>query len=77
MKEGKYYQAARCIKSTIMTKVIDYFLLIDSFEQQFVVIKVMFQSPRLKYHKQTIGIDQSLSKNAIYKHKYLENIKNI
>ena len=34
----------------------------------------MLKSPRLKYHVQTIGIDQSLSNNAIYKHKYLENI---
>ena len=26
MKEGKYDQAAKCIKSKIMTKVIDYVL---------------------------------------------------
>ena len=31
MKEGKYDQAARCIKSSIMTKVIDYVLLFDTF----------------------------------------------
>ena len=37
----------------------------------------MLQSPRLKYHVQTIGIDQSLSNNAIYEHKYLENIKTL
>ena len=76
MKEGKYEQAARCIKSRIMTKVIDYVLSIDKFEQQCVVLKGMVQSPRLKYHVQTIGIDQSLSNDALYEHKCLENIKN-
>ena len=35
----------------------------------------MLQSPRLKYHVQTIGIDSSLSNNAIYEHKCIENIK--
>ena len=68
MKEGKSDQAAR-------TKVIDYILSIDTFEQQCVVLKVMFQSPRLKYNVQTIGIHPSLSNNAIYEHKCLENIK--
>ena len=48
-KDGKTDQAARCIKSSIMTKVIDYVLLIDTFEQQYVVIKGMLQSPRMKY----------------------------
>ena len=77
MKEGKSYQAARCIKSRIMTKVIDYVLSIDTFEQQCVVLKGMLQSPRLKYHVQTIGIDPSLSNNTIYEHKFLENIKKL
>ena len=77
MKEGKSDQAARCIKSRIMTKVIDSVLSIDTSEQQCVVLKSMLQSPRLKDHVHTIGIDQSLSKNAIYEHKCLENIKNI
>ena len=56
---GKTAQASRCIKSSIMTKVIDYVLLIDTFEQQCVVFKGVSQSPRLKYHVKTIGIDQS------------------
>ena len=77
MKEGKFYQAARCIKSRIMTKVIDYFISIDTFEQQYVVIKGMLQSPRLKYHVQIIHINLSLSNNAIYEHKCLDSIKNI
>ena len=50
MKECKPYQAARCIKLRIMTKVIDYVLSIDTFEQQCVDIKGMLQSPRLKDH---------------------------
>ena len=75
MKEGKSDQAARCIKSRIMTKVIDSVLSIDTFEQQCVVLKGMLQSPRLKYHVQTIGIDSSLSNNAIYEHKFIETSK--
>ena len=74
MRKGKSDQAARCIKSKIMTKVIDYVLSIDTFEQQCVVLIGMFQPPLLKYHVLTVGIDPSLSKNAIYGHKYLENI---
>ena len=77
MKDGKTDQAARCIKSRIMTKVIDYVLSIDTFEQQCVVLKGMLQSPRLKYHVHTIGIHPSLSNNAIYEHKCLENIKKL
>ena len=58
MKEVKTNQAARCIKSRIMTKVIDSVLSIDTFEQKCVMLKGMLQSPRLKDHVQTIGIDQ-------------------
>ena len=57
-----------------MTKVIDYVILIDTFEQQCVVIKGMLQSPRLQDHLQTISIDQFLSNNTLYEHKCLENI---
>ena len=77
MKEVKSDQAARCIKSRIMTKVIDYVLSIDTFEQRCVVLKCMLQSPRLKYHVHTIGIHPSFSNNAIYEHKCLENIKKL
>ena len=41
------------------------------------MLKGMLQSPRLKYHVQTIYIDPSLSKNNIYEHKCLENIKKL
>ena len=39
-----------------MTKVIDSVISIDTFEQQFVVLKGMLQSLRLKYHVHTIGV---------------------
>ena len=58
MKEGKSDQATRFIKSRIMTKVIDYVLSIDTFEQKCVVLKGMLKSPQPKYHVQTIGIYQ-------------------
>ena len=77
MKGGKSAQATGCIKLGIMTKVIDYVLSIDTFEQQCVVLKGMLQSSRLKYHVKTIGIDQSLSNNSLYEHKCLENIKKL
>ena len=76
-KDGKTVQAARCIKSVVMTKLIYSVIYIDIFEQQCVVLKGMLQSPRLKYNVQTIGIEQFLSNNAIYEHKCLENIKKL
>ena len=76
LNEGKSDQADRCIKSRIMTKVIYYFLSIDKFEQQCIVLKGMLQSLQPKDHIQTIGIDQSLSNNAIYEQKCLEKSKN-
>ena len=77
MRERKSDQAARCNKSRIVNKVIDYVLSIDTFKQQCVVLKVMLKSPRLKDHIHTIGIHTSLSNNAIYEHECLENIKKI
>ena len=68
LKDGKTSQAARCIKLRIITKLIDYVLSIDTFEQQCVALKGMLQSPLLKYHVETIGIDQYLSNNALYEH---------
>ena len=75
-KDGKTAQAARCIKSSIVTKVIDYVLSIDTSEKKCVAIKGMLQSLHLKYHIHIIRIDQSLSNNAICENKCLENIKN-
>ena len=56
--DGKSFQAAKCVKSRITTKVIDYVLSIDTFEQQCVVLKGMLQSSRPKDHVKTFGIDQ-------------------
>ena len=58
MKEGKSEQFARCIKSRITNKVVDYILSINTFEKKCVVLKGMLQFPRLKDHLQTISIDQ-------------------
>ena len=55
--------------------MIDYVLLVDTFEQQCGVLRGMLQSPRLNYHVKTIGIDQSLSNNYLFEHKCLQNIK--
>ena len=44
---------------------------------QYVVIKDLLKSTRLKYPVKTIGIDQSLSNRASFKHKCLNNIKKI
>ena len=38
---SKYSQAAKCVKSRITTKVVDYILSVDTFEQQCNVIKGM------------------------------------
>ena len=64
--DGETAQAAKCVKSRIITKVIDSVLSIDTFEQHFCVIEGMLQSPRLKDHLKTIGIDQSLSNNDLF-----------
>ena len=40
LKEGKSDQAARCIRSRIMTKVIDSVLSIDKFEKNVSCLKV-------------------------------------
>ena len=56
--DGKTALAARCIKSRMATKVINSVILIDTFEQQCVVIKGMLKPLCLKYHVKTIGIDQ-------------------
>ena len=45
--DGKSAQVAKCVKSRIMTKVIDCVISIDIFEQQCVLLKGMLQSLRL------------------------------
>ena len=72
---GKSSPAAKCIKSRIVTKVIFSILSIDKFEQKYVFLKGMLQSQCLKYHMNTIVIDQSVSNGDYLKHKCLNNIK--
>ena len=75
--DGKSSQAARLVKSRIMTKVIDCVLSADTFEQQCIILKCVLQSPLLKYHMKTIGINQSLSNIALFEHKYPKNINKL
>ena len=62
-----------------MTNVIGSVISINTFEEQCFVIKGMLQSPRLKYHVKTTGIDQSLSNNSFFltqmSSKHQENIQ--
>ena len=64
--DGKYDQAAKCVKSRIITKIIDCVTSINTYEQQCVVLKGMLQSPHPKYHIKTIGIYQSLRNCALF-----------
>ena len=73
----KSAQAAKCVTSRTITKVIDCVISIDTFEQQCVVINGMSQSPRLKYHTKTIGIDQSLSNSALFEQKCIQSINKL
>ena len=54
---SKSTHAAQCVKSRILNKDVDSILYIDTFEQQFVVIKCMLQSPHLENHMKNIDID--------------------
>ena len=51
-------QADKCVKSRIMNRGVNFVIYINTFEQQYVVLEGMLQSPRLKYHMKTIGIYQ-------------------
>ena len=69
--------AAQCVKSCILNKSIDSFPSIDTFEQQCVVIKCVFQSSRLDDHMKTFGIDQSSFTRSSFEHICMKNIKKI
>ena len=75
--DNKYSHAAQCVKSSVLNKVIDYILSINTFEQQCVVIKCMLQSSRLEDHMKTIGIDQSSFIRSSFEHICMNNIKKI
>ena len=55
--------------------MVDTIIYIDSFEQKFVILKGLLQSELPKQHMVVIGVDQSLSNRALYKHRCLENIR--
>ena len=57
--------------------MIDYTLLIDTFEKQCGVLKVMLKSMHLRDNMNTIGIDQPLRNNDLYEHKCLKKSRNI
>ena len=50
---------------------------IKSFEQQFVIIKNLLQSEKLRRHMNTIGIDKSVINSALYEQIFLENMKKL
>ena len=74
--DSKSVQAAKCDKSIIIPKVINCALCIGKFEQKCVMLKGELQSPHIKYHIKTIGIDQSLSNSDIFEHRCLQNMIN-
>ena len=74
---GKFSQAAKCVKSRIMIEFVDSILSIETFEQQCSVLKGMLQSPCLKGRIKTIGIDQSVRNRDSFEHKCFNNIKKI
>ena len=75
--DNKSPQAAQCVKSRVLKKVIDSILSINTFEQQCVVIKCLLQSSRLENHMKTIGIDQTSFARSSFEHRCMNNIKKI
>ena len=75
--DGKTSHAAQCTKSRALTKMIDLIIEIEWSEQQCVIIKELLRSERPKQHMVTIGVNQSLSNNAMYEHICMENIKKL
>ena len=57
--------------------MVDCVLFIGKFEQQYIVLKGILQATSLKYHMNTIGIDQSLINSTIFEHRCLQNINKI
>ena len=76
-KDGKSAHSVKCTIFCVLNKVIDTIIEIDSFEKQCVILKGLLYSEQLKQHMVIIGVDQSLSNIALYKHICLENIKTL
>ena len=73
----KSTHAVQCVKSRVLNKAIYYILSIDTFEQQCVVIKFMFQSSCLEDRMNTIGIDRSSFTRSYFEHMCMNKIKKI
>ena len=56
--DDKSDRATQCVKPRDLNKVIDLIFEIDPFEHQYLIIKGLLQSERLKQHMVTIGVDQ-------------------
>ena len=74
---SKYPHTEQYVKSRILNKAIDPILYINTFEQQYVMIKCMLQSSRLEDHMKTIRIDQSSFTRSYFEHRCMDNIKKI
>ena len=68
---------AQCLKSRALTKVIYLIIDIESFEQQYFILKDLLQSDWMKQHIITIGIDKLLSNCEMYEHRCLVSIKKL
>ena len=75
--EGKSAHAAQCDKSRALTKVINLTVGIESFEEQYVILKGLSQSYKLKQNMVNIVIYQSLSNSTMCGHRFLENINKL
>ena len=53
---GKSAHESQCSKSKAFTKFIDIIIEVESFEQQFVILKWLLRSDRLKQHIITMVI---------------------
>ena len=74
---GLSSHAAQYAKSRALIKVMKAIFNIDPFEEQYVIIKGLFQSKQLEKHMGDIGVDQSLINSALYEHRCLENINSL
>ena len=71
--DNKSPHAAQCVKSRVLKKVIYSILSINTFEQQCVVIKCLFQSAHLEDHMKTIGIDQYSFARSSFENRCMNN----
>ena len=56
--ERKTDYEEQCDKTRALTKVMETFTFIESFQHNIVILKGLFNSERLKQHMVTIGVDQ-------------------